>query len=184
MDGIKTMLRGAALALLAGPALAGAMMLEDFTGAPETRWDYVSDQVMGGVSEGAAAFEAEDGTAFVRLTGGVSTANNGGFIQVRQLLSEAFPAGSEGVAIRVRGNGERYFVHLRTTATTRPWYYYQAAFEAGPDWQNLRLPLAAFAPSNAVLPATIDPATVTSIGIVAFGRDHQADVSVASVEVY
>ncbi len=184
MDAIRVLLCSAVLAGAAGQAGADGMRLETFGDAPETRWDYVSDRVMGGVSDGQATFRTENGEAFVHLTGRVSTENNGGFIQVRQRLAEPFPAGSGGIVLRVRGNGDRYFVHLRTTETSRPWYYYQAAFDTGPDWSEVRLPLADFKPSNAVLPATVDPETITSIGLVAFGRDHRADVSLASVTVY
>ena len=45
-----------------------------------SRWDYFSDQVMGGVSSGSASFEQDGGQSILRLTGDVSTANNGGFI--------------------------------------------------------------------------------------------------------
>jgi hypothetical protein len=50
---------------------------------PQTRWRFFTDQVMGGVSTGVIAFAQEDGTSFARMTGRVSTANRGGFIQMR-----------------------------------------------------------------------------------------------------
>ena len=45
----------------------------------ENNWAYLADTVMGGVSQGSAEFDA----GALRLTGQVSTKNNGGFIQVR-----------------------------------------------------------------------------------------------------
>ena len=47
-----------------------------------TEWEYISDQVMGGVSEGEVEILRR---CFIslRLSGNVSTKNNGGFIQVR-----------------------------------------------------------------------------------------------------
>ena len=42
-------------------------------------WAYLADTVMGGVSQGRAEFS----NGALRLTGQVSTENNGGFIQVR-----------------------------------------------------------------------------------------------------
>ena len=41
-------------------------------------WKYVSDRVMGGVSEGNVYLEKDGDTSFARLTGDVSTRNNGG----------------------------------------------------------------------------------------------------------
>ena len=63
--------------------LSGDALIEDFMMQPETRWRFFTDQVMGGVSTGGVAFAQEDGHAFARMTGHVSTANRGGFIQMR-----------------------------------------------------------------------------------------------------
>ncbi|MDO7630134.1 MAG: CIA30 family protein, partial [Loktanella sp.] len=74
-----------------------------------SRWDYFSDQVMGGVSSGSASFEQDGGQSILRLTGDVSTANNGGFIQARSKLSQDLPATAQGVVLNVKGNGETYY---------------------------------------------------------------------------
>ena len=50
-------------------------------------WKYVSDRVMGGVSEGNVYLEKDGNTSFARLIGDVSTRNNGGFIQLRSAIS-------------------------------------------------------------------------------------------------
>ena len=181
---MRTTIWAGAVVLAAGMAMAEPRLIEDFTDGPERRWDYVSDQVMGGVSEGGAAVSTDGARQFLRLTGDVSTANNGGFIQVRRKFSGGFPEGTEGLRAEVRGNDQGYFVHIRTTATRIPWHYYQAAFPAGADWQTVTLPLSAFTPSNRAVPARIDPEKITSIGFVAYGRDHQADLSVRSVSIY
>ena len=44
-------------------------------------------------------------------------------------LPDAVPSDATGVRLVVRGNAERYFVHLRTTGTVLPWQYYQAGFD-------------------------------------------------------
>ena len=76
------------------------------------RWDAISDNVMGGVSE-VNFYEMNDGSAnFYRLEGLVSTKNNGGFIQSRTNVnfnSNEFT----GVRIKIRGNGNEYYVNLR-----------------------------------------------------------------------
>ena len=56
------------------------------------QWSYFADTVMGGVSEGSAKFVNNGSVEAIRLTGQVSTANNGGFIQVRSCLLYTSPS--------------------------------------------------------------------------------------------
>ena len=168
-----------AMTAITPPSQAGT--LDRFDGKPQTRWSYVADGVMGGASTGQAAFGQEGGTAFVRLTGTVSTDNNGGFIQVRRFLPDGLPAGTSALILTARGNGEAYHVFVRTKGMARPWMNYKAAFTPGADWSDIRLPLADFAPSQPGMPARFDPVEVISIGLAAYGRDFMADLSVAAV---
>lgn len=121
----------AALVLTAGAAVADERLIEDFALGAGNRWEYLGDPVMGGVSTGRVELRREAGARFIRLTGSVSTANNGGFIQTRIALPEPLPEGAQGLILRLRGNGERYFLHLRTRATRLPWHYYQAEVQSG-----------------------------------------------------
>ena len=50
-------------------------------------WLLITDQVMGGVSAGKFNVEKVDGVICYRMTGNVSTKNNGGFIQIRAKLN-------------------------------------------------------------------------------------------------
>ena len=141
------------------------------------QWRYAADTVMGGVSDGQGAVEG----GVLRLTGTVSTANNGGFIQVRTDLSSGLSGNT--IHLRVRGNGERYFVHLRSVHSTRPWQSYRAGFDTTTDWSDVTLPLSVFAPSRDTMPLSIAAQDVRSLGIVAFGRDHVADVLVSHMSL-
>ena len=163
-----------ALTMTLTTAPAHATEIDSFSGAPAQRWDFFSDRVMGGVSTGQASF---DGSS-LRLTGEVSTANNGGFIQARLKLPERMPDDAKALVLRVRGNGDRYYVHLRTGGTLLPWHYYQAEFATGSDWQVVRLPLDSFKPSTRMVRSEPAPASVRSVAVVAYGHDHEADVSV------
>ena len=49
------------------------------------QWNFITDQVMGGVSTGKFRVEKVDGTMCYRMTGDVSTKNNGGFIQTNKI---------------------------------------------------------------------------------------------------
>jgi len=151
---------------------------------PETRWRFFTDQVMGGISTGSVDFVAQYGQAFARMTGRVSTANRGGFIQMRLDLDRPPPKGSTGVRLVVRGNGQRYFVHLRTGRTLLPWQYYQAGFDVTESWRDVRLPFDAFAASGALLRTVPAPGSLTSVAVVAYGRDHDALIDVREVGFY
>jgi len=169
---------------LGGTAMAENRMLEDFSGTGGTKWSFFTDQVMGGVSEGQARIEEVDGERALRLTGTVSTENRGGFIQARLDLEAPLAPDAEGIVLRVRGDGQRYFVHLRTSGTMLPWQYYQAPFEAGPGWTEIRLPWTDFEASGRILRDVPRPEAVRSVAIVAYGRDHVADVSLAEIGAF
>jgi hypothetical protein len=175
----------AALAFLlaCSPALAGSVVDAFGDGAP-SRWRFFADTVMGGKSTGKASFETDDGIAFARLSGNVTTVNNGGFIQIRTELRSALPEDTKGIFVKVRGNDQRYFVHLRTNAMVFPWQYYQASFTVTRSWKEIRLPLSAFKPSDSSLRAVPAPGAIKSVGIVAYGRDHQAEIDIREVGTY
>ena len=148
---------------------------------PETRWRFFTDSVMGGVSIGQVIFVQEDGRPHARMTGRVSTANRGGFIQMRLDLVSSPPLGTTGVRLVVRGNDQRYFMHLRTSGTILPWQYYQAGFDATRAWAEMRLPFDAFRASGKLLRTVPSADSLTSLAVVAYGRDHDAEIEVREV---
>ncbi len=155
-----------------------------FSLSEPARWDYFSDQVMGGVSEGKATFETIDEQPILRLTGRVSTANRGGFIQARTKLEQSLPDTAQGIILNVRGNAQPYYLHLRTKWTVLPWQLYQAQFDTFEAWQEVRIPFSAFAPYGGLLRESFNISDVRSVAVVAFGRDHDADLSVRAIGVY
>lgn len=171
--------------IMFGSANSETLLPEEFGGTPQSRWEYIADTVMGGVSKGKVQFVTQDGKTVLKLTGQVSTENNGGFIQARLKLAEPLPDLAEGVWLKVRGNGQRYFVHLRTSGTVLPWQYYQAAFDTTESWQLVRLDWKSFKPSGGLSGSFLsdrpEPTSVKSIAIVAFGREHTVDVEVAKL---
>ena len=144
-------------------------------------WQFVSDRVMGGVSSGEVAVSLEGVTPLVQMSGEVSTANNGGFIQIRRDVSNLTTKNISGVYLTVKGNGEKYFVHIRTKWTVLPWQYYQAEFATSDQWRETRISIGEFNGSSWLLPTNISGGDIRSIGIVAFGRDHAADISVREI---
>ena len=150
-------------------------------------WQYVSDRVMGGVSDGQVTLEQDGDMYFARLTGNVSTANNGGFIQLRAGVSFADSEKDgkqlKGVRLNVRGNGETYYIHIRTNESWSPSDYYAATFKADSEWKMIDLPFKTFK-RRWSKDSVLDPKKIRSFGIVAYGRDHISDVSVSTIEFY
>lgn len=159
-------------------------MVDDFNANPEQRWRFIADTVMGGVSKGSVEFKSEGGQRFAQLTGKVSTQNNGGFIQMRHKLKSPPRIDTLGLRLVVRGNGQPYFIHLRTSGTILPWQYYQARFNTEAEWREIRIPLADFKRSGWMLKKKVVPKSINSIAVVAFGRDHSADIQVQELNWY
>ena len=101
---------------------------------------------------------------------------------MRRRLDAPIPQGANGLALRLRGNGARYYVHLRPRGTLRPWHYFAAGFDTSGVWQDIQLPWPSFTAQGG-LRATFDPARITSLGVVAFGADYEARLDVARIEV-
>jgi hypothetical protein len=165
------------------PSLAEGAMIQ-FSLSDPARWDYFSDQVMGGVSEGKTTFESVGGQSVLRLTGRVSTANRGGFIQARTELEQPLPETAQGIILNVRGNAQTYYLHIRTKWTVLPWQLYQAKFDTSDAWQEVRIPFDAFVPYGGLLRQSFKVSDVHSVAVVAFGRDYDADLSVRAIGVY
>ena len=165
-------------------AAAEDMMIEVFELQPETRWRFFTDGVTGGVSSGQVTLLEEDGETYAHMTGRVSTANNGGFIQMRMELPDGTAEDATGVWLIVRGNEQRYFLHLRTSGTVLPWQFYQAGFEVTGNWGEVRLPFDAFTRSGRLLRAVPQAESLRSNAVVAYGRDHEAGIDVREVSFY
>ena len=180
----RTVAGALALVWAATSTLGEGRMIEDFKNAPDKRWEFISDQVMGGVSEGRVSLDEGDGQTVLRLQGKVSTANRGGFIQARLKLAERLPKEAEGLELKVRGNGQKYYIHARTSGTVLPWNFYQAPFDVSEGWATVRIPFTAFEAQGMLVSKRLKAEAVKSIAVVAYGRDHTADVSVASISTY
>ena len=83
------------------------MIIDNLENSENRNWVYFTDNVMGGVSTGTFVYIDEDGENFYRMTGNVSTENNGGFIQFATRVDN-IDKGLQGIKIKVRGNNEDY----------------------------------------------------------------------------
>ena len=162
------------------------MIIDNLTPEKNQQWVFFTDRVMGGVSSGKLEIGSEDGSKFYRMTGNVSTANNGGFIQFQADLSNISNTEKifNGIKIKVRGNNENYQIFIRTNLTVLPWQYYSSEFYATSQWKEIKLPFSSFKRSNFYQPKNINNTDLRTLGIVAYGKDYSADLNVGLIEFY
>ena len=161
--------------------MASEKPFETFDPNKSKDWSFFTDGVMGGLSSGKAFFGKSGSDNFVRLEGRVSTANNGGFIQIRHSLAKYLDNDIKGISLKVRGNGEKYYVFIRTTSTLLPWQFYNASFKTSKNWKVVEINLKSFQPSSNFLRKTIKSSSIKSIGIVAYGRNHEAKIDISEI---
>ncbi len=149
------------------------------------QWSFITDQVMGGVSSGKFVVEKIDGVKCYKLTGDVSTKNNGGFIQIRtKLKPEINIKDYNGVYIKVYGNEKKYNLHLRTGLTLAPWQYYSYTFFSPKNWVEIKAPFIEFKKSNFYQPKSILGQNIKSIGLVAGFNDFKSDICLSEIGFY
>ena len=104
-------------------------------------WMAVNDGVMGGVSQSRPEITDRNTLLFV---GTVSLENNGGFASIRH-IADPFDLGrGNGVLLRVKGDGKKYQLRLRTSDAFDGMAY-KADFEtAAGESQEFRLPWSVF----------------------------------------
>ncbi|HKK23465.1 MAG TPA: CIA30 family protein [Pseudohaliea sp.] len=163
-------------------------VIDDLAGEPAGggHWACVADTVMGGVSAGQLRTEPVAGRHARHLTGTVSLANNGGFLQLA--LDLAADGGTvdasafAGLALTVCGDGAEYGVHLRTADVTRPWQSYRARFRAPAAWETVTLPFDQFSAHR--LEAPLDLSRLRRLGLVAIGRPGPVDLALGDLRFY
>jgi hypothetical protein len=168
-----------------------SFLIDDFSKAAGvssigTQWRMFTDRVMGGISTASSGYEVIEGRRCLRLQGSVSLENNGGFIQVAlplKLNGRFFDASDfMGVRLWVRGNGEDYYLHLRTNQTRLPWQFFEAEFTANRKWEKVEIPFQQFKSEN--LRDQLNTKKLRRIAIVAIKKEFQADIAVSRLEFY
>ena len=158
---------------------------EEFCEGGNAKWCFVTDKVMGGISKGSLDFKKENEIYFYRMTGELSLENNGGFIQFRtKVENHPREKSYKGVRLRVRGNNNEYAIHIRTKYLLLPWQYYESTFQAMDEWSTIELPFSSFGKSNFYQPSSVSSQDIKTIGIVAIGREFEAQIDLASIELY
>lgn len=149
-------------------------------------FERVDDQIMGGISQ-SGLVPSFDGSC-ASFTGVVRT-DGGGFCGTRsRLLSAPLNLGGySGLYLRVRGDGKRYKLNVRTNEEVGELVYQGAFLPPAGEMCTLRLPFAAFRlvkRSQPVLDGPpLDPKSIYQIGFVlsrfAFGEESVNDAFAA-----
>lgn len=148
------------------PSSADHRTIFDFTAAEAAPWRSVDDVVMGGVS--SSRMVIEEGRATFR--GEVSLDNNGGFASVWSAAARHDLEGFDGLAVRVRGDGQRYSFRVRMNERFDD-VTYQVKFQtSGERWETVRFPFSAFEAvfRGRPLPgaAPLDPGRIRAFGFL------------------
>ena len=105
------------------------------------QWPAINDRVMGGISQGQSEITS-NGT--LRFSGTVSLENNGGFASIRSRASEWDLSAYDGILMRIRGDGKRYALNLRTDVQLRAGSYRVKFDTKADEWMEIFLPFADF----------------------------------------
>tara|TARA_A100000164_G_C21748915_1_gene696027 strand:+ start:92 stop:592 length:501 start_codon:yes stop_codon:yes gene_type:complete len=160
-------------------SFADGFLNNDISEESFKKWEFVSDEVMGGISKGNIKLKKND-DFYIRMTGNVSLENNGGFIQFRRNLDNKLTKSSKGIKLKVRGNNKKYYIHLRTPKML-PWQYYQASFTVNNDWKEIYLLFSEFKRSGWTLSKNVNPEKITTIAVVAFGEEFDVLIDVEKI---
>ncbi|GBF91894.1 hypothetical protein Rsub_04999 [Raphidocelis subcapitata] len=184
--GMRTVLSAAAprLGLAAGAPLL--LPRPDFA----ARWGALDDVVMGGVSESGltlAQGAGEGGGAALVFRGVVSTDNSGGFVSVRcRNWEPPLDLGAyQGLRIRLKGDGLRYKVTLRTDSGWDGVGYCCSFDTAAGEWQSVELPFADFFPVFRARRVRggdakpLDPSTVYSLQLMLSKFEYDGELNPA-----
>jgi len=170
-------------------ATAKENMIANFSedGTDSLKWRITDDRVMGGRSQGK--FEiTNQGT--MRFSGNLSLENNGGFSSVRSGGVSFDLSDSEGLALRVKGDGRKYQVRLGTEARYRSWdVSFSAGFQTKKDtWVNVRIPFSDFKAGfrgRSLDQVSFDPSKIRRLGILLGDKKPgRFEVEIDSISAY
>lgn len=119
--------------------------LFDFDSTETTgKWFIVNDDVMGGVSTSKLTF-SESG--FATFSGELSPKNYGGFASVRAIVEGKEAPQSNGIKIRLKGDGNIYSIRFRTSNNFDGYAYQAKVKTVKGEWKEFKIPFKDFEPT-------------------------------------
>ncbi|KAL6197290.1 hypothetical protein ACLB2K_032899 [Fragaria x ananassa] len=157
----------------------------------ELAWGALDDVVMGGVSESTFLIDpngSEDGGPTGLFKGVVSTANNGGFTSIRtkNLSTPEDLSAYDGLELRLKGDGRRYKLIVRTSGDWDTVGYTAGFDTVGDQWQTVRLPFSSLRPifrAKTVPDAPpFDPSNIVSLQLMFSKFEYDGKLNPTFVE--
>ncbi len=149
------------------------------------RWSFVTDGVMGGLSQGKASITSEENIPCYKMIGNVTTKNNGGFIQIRTSLFPYIEAKNfTGIYITAKGNNRNYALHIRSSLSLGYWQYYSYPFFLENSFVEIKIPFDNFKKSNFNQPNKLSQQDIKTIALVAGFDDFYADICLSEIGFY
>lgn len=150
-------------------------------------WRMISDQVMGGRSQGQLVRTLKDESWCDCLQGQVSLENNGGFIQMQMNVKTIAPLSKpfsdyDGIFIELMGNPHVYNLHFKTSQLWLPWQSFRKEVTVTEQWQRFFVPFSEFEGHRTF--SRFKPAKATRFAVVAIGEAFEAKVCVRRFGVY
>jgi hypothetical protein len=140
-------------------------LLFDF-GPDSEAWFSVDDNVMGGISSGLGRIQ-EDGTLL--FSGTMSLENNGGFSSIRSPYNPIDLSDSDGLLIRVLGDGKIYRMRIWSTATGGDIAYNSFFETQDGQWVTVYIPFETMVATFRGFQTgsgPLDPGTISSVGFM------------------
>lgn len=140
-------------------------------------WGLISDQVMGGISNGTLRQEQRQNSLCTCLVGRTSLDNNGGFVQMKLNIGLSdLHAHYQGLFIELAGSAHDYNLHVKTAQLTRPWQSFRCTLSVEPQWTRFIIPYEQLLAHRTA--ARFQPAEIQSLAVVAIGEEFDVDVCV------
>jgi len=135
----------------------------------QLKWQAVNDSVMGGRSEGGV----EPGKSTTLLfKGEISLENNGGFSSVRTYGSIHNLSQYEGIELKVKGDGRKYYLTARCNGGRMLAYWSPIQPEKG-KWVTIKVPFSSFYATSfgrKIPGLKLNTAKFTSVGFMLYDK--------------
>lgn len=143
-------------------------------------WRSISDQVMGGVSQG----QLQSSNEIVNLQGHVSLENNGGFLQMQTVLPSSLEMQNyQGISLHICSEFTTEIqLLIKSSQLWMPWQSYRATIHVSPEWQEFIIPFTQFQPYKTKTP--LNPQRITKFAVLAGGQIMDVNISLKHFGLY
>jgi NADH dehydrogenase [ubiquinone] 1 alpha subcomplex assembly factor 1 len=150
----------------------------------KVKWRTVNDSVMGGRSQGSSFLTEAENRIF---SGEISLKNNGGFSSVRTVGAEYDLSDYEGVTVKVRGDGRKYYFTARANNRSRVAFWYDMQTKAG-ELTTFKIPFSSLYATSfgtKLNGMKLNSKNITSFGLMLYDKnDGEFNLELVSVKVY